>query len=190
MSAYDVKSNQSDRAYVDRTLKYAAVICTVVFVTGYVFIPSPVPPLASASERLMYTLRLQAPALWLISAMAGAVALKRRTTSAINPLDAESHHLVEVDNNVLRNTVEQFLTNAGLQMILSTYLTHGTMHVIPTLAVLFWLGRVLFWAGYRRSPIDGAWVYLGMGITVFPTMALCVVTAVCMVVHGTEGLGK
>jgi hypothetical protein len=188
MSAYDAKSNQSDRAYVDKTLKFAAVICTIVFVTGYVFIPSPIPHLVGASERLMYTLRLQAPALWLIVAMAGAVALKRRTTSTINPLDAESRHLVEVDNNVLRNTVEQFLTNAGLQLILSTYLTPGTMHVIPTLAGMFVVGRVLFWAGYRRSPIERA---LGLGITVLPTMVLCVVTAVCMIVQGpANGFGK
>jgi uncharacterized MAPEG superfamily protein len=114
-------------------------------------------------------------------AMVKMVASTRKTTSAINPLNAEAQHVVEVGNNVIRNTVEQFLVNAGLQLILSTYLTPGTMHVIPIFTCLFLVGRVLFWVGYLRSPVQRS---LGMAISGFPNIALLVACVFCLFVKG------
>jgi uncharacterized MAPEG superfamily protein len=175
------KSIAEDRAYVDRAIKISGLINIVVFAVGYFVVPTPVPRLETEAQRLIYTLRLQAPTLVLLMAMIMRVAHTRRATSAINPLDAEAQHQVEVGNNVIRNTVEQFLVNAGLQLVLCTYLTPDTMHVIPILAGLFWVGRVLFWIGYHRGHVERV---PGVAICIWSNLALCVACVFCFLVKG------
>jgi uncharacterized membrane protein YecN with MAPEG domain len=175
------KSIAEDSAYVGRAIKISVVITIVVFAVGYFVVPTPVPRLETEAQRLIYTLRLQAPALVLLMAMIMRVARTRRTTSAINPLDAEAQQQVEVGNNVIRNTVEQFLINAGLQLVLSTYLTPDTMHVIPILSGLFWVARVLFWIGYHQSYIQRA---QGFSMTAISNYGLCIACVFCLLVKG------
>lgn len=72
-------------------------------------------------------------------------------SEAINPMSG-NEHLVAMGNNILRNTLEQFLFASVNQLILATHLPPDYLHVIPFLVFFFTFGRILFFLGYRIHP--------------------------------------
>ena len=108
----------------------------------------PVPQSSNLSIKLAYSLQFcgLTSVLTLIVAIA-MVETKWATTSAINPLAGRESH-VQVDKNVLSNTVEQILIYVLASLILSIYLQPSEMRIILLYTVVFVVGRVLFRIGY------------------------------------------
>ena len=59
-------------------------------------------------------------------------------------------------------------------LILSTFLDTYSIKLIPILATLFVFGRIAFWIGYLKDPLDRAF---GRGVTVYPTIAVLIYDA-------------
>jgi hypothetical protein len=56
-------------------------------------------------------------------------------------------------------------------LILSTFLDAYSIKLIPIGATLFVFGRIAFWIGYLKQPIDRAF---GQGVTLYPTIAVLI----------------
>lgn len=69
----------------------------------------------------------------------------------------------------LQNTLEQAVIAAGAYLAVATLVTGAWLSLIPAAVLLFWIGRVLFLAGYRRGVRGRA---LGMCLTAMPTVLL------------------
>ena len=59
-------------------------------------------------------------------------------------------------------------------LILSTFLDTYTIKLIPILATLFVFGRIAFWIGYIKYPLDRAF---GQGVILYPTIAVLIYDA-------------
>ena len=79
-----------------------------------------------------------------------AVINKRGSTQALNPLGGKEH-LLQLEKNILANTIENGLLFLFITMILATYLDQSEMKLLPLYSSLWVIGRVLFNIGYRIS---------------------------------------
>jgi hypothetical protein len=59
-------------------------------------------------------------------------------------------------------------------LILYTFLDAYSIKLIPILATLFVFGRIAFWIGYLKDPLDRAF---GRGVTLYPTIAVLIYDA-------------
>ncbi|MDX1554689.1 MAG: MAPEG family protein [Xanthomonadales bacterium] len=73
---------------------------------------------------------------------------------------------LEINIRVTQNTLEQAFLAAVAWFGLALALPAGQLALIPVLAVLFGVGRILFWVGYQLDP---AWRAIGFGLTALPT---------------------
>ena len=77
-----------------------------------------------------------------------AVMNKRGSTPAANPL-AGKEHFLQVEKNILTNTVEQIMLFLLISIVLVTYLDQSEMKILPLFASHWVIGRILFNIGYR-----------------------------------------
>ena len=103
------------------------------------------------SQKLQFTLRFMLlPATWLMHAILTMV-LKRFRTIAWDPMDSEGTEVSKAEQNILTNTVEQTLLSLLSQTILLPLLTPlQVLKVIPTMNILFLVGRISFAIGYPK----------------------------------------
>ncbi len=139
----------------------------------YWILPAPA-AMDTAPSRVVFA--LQCSALPALSMLLGvwAVALSRATSDAINPLAGKESYTLQVHLRYLSNTAEQVLLFTLSAAALSTFLDPETIVLIPTLAVLFFLNRIVYWLGYLRDPM-----YRGVGLsgTIYPVSIMTVVAA-------------
>ena len=139
----------------------------LVFHTGYYhgdFIPVPVA--MDIASRLAFGLRCSLPMVMVLLAAITLVMIKRGFTAAINPLSG-NEGLVQLEKNVLANTIEQFVMGFILMMIAATYLdSPQTLKLLPIYSFLFVVGRILFSIGYGIHPRFRS---VGMTITLIAT---------------------
>ena len=123
--------------------------------------------LSGFGSKLEFTLRfLILPALWLlISDLLVMIARCSNKQEALDPLN-EREDLVEVPNNVLRNSMEQALLSLLAQLSIISYLSAADVaRVIPLLNVTFFVGRVAYYIGYPKLRS------FGFSLTFAPTAA-------------------
>ncbi len=94
-----------------------------------------------------------------------AVASKRGSTAALNPLGGKDH-LILLEKNILSNTVEQILLFFLISAVLITYLSQYEMKLLPLFSSIWVIGRILFNIGYR---IGFQYRSLGMLCNLFST---------------------
>lgn len=76
---------------------------------------------------------------------------------------------LDINTRFVLNTVEQFvLFLVGLSGM-SLYVPISEARTVPILAVLFLIGRILFWVGYHKNPYLRAF---GFGLTFYPTVVV------------------
>jgi MAPEG family len=73
------------------------------------------------------------------------------------------------NQHYLQNTQEQALLAAIVWLSFAAVYPGHAVALVPSLAVLFLVGRVCFWLGYRWSPPARAF---GFGLTFYPTVAV------------------
>lgn len=124
-----------------------------IFFGRYVYCDGiPVPNEGSLTFKMVYTFRCVFFAAIFLLILILWTAFKRVAVGALNPL-AGKEHLVQVDKNVLTNTIEQFLVFIVSIIALATYLdTPKQLELIPLYTTAFVLGRVLFRIGYGIHP--------------------------------------
>ena len=97
-----------------------------------------------------------------------------------NPL-AGKEHLVQLQKNILTNTLEQFTVYFTTSMVLACYLQGPEMRLVALYAMAFTVGRILFNIGYRIG-----WVHRAAGIGV---MAYSLLTVLVITVYTIAGVG-
>jgi hypothetical protein len=126
------------------------------------------PPLGDdQAARLAYAARwLLVPALCLLAGV-GMVANRRFfSNDAMDGTRAPQSKSLEINLRYNQNTLEQMALAAVAWAGLALTLPHERLGLIGMLAVLFALGRLLFWIGYLVAPWGRA---IGFGLTFYPT---------------------
>lgn len=168
------QSHPSERKKIQTQICLAIAFGTTVFILGYFVIPIPVPELPTLIDRVAYTLQWQIASVLTLFVGIGTVARKRLQTTAIDPINGRGEHHVLVDCRYVQNTLEQLVMNSFGQMMLSTYLKEDQMKAIPLLVLLFVIGRITFWIGYRRSYLHRAFGFaLTVSSNAFMYIVLC-----------------
>ena len=129
------------------------VIILTILYGGYYYCNSiPVPRSNDFGEKFLYTLRYCTfpQAVFLMFSIL-RVGSKRGSTPAMNPLAGKEDY-VQVEKNILTNTMEQLISFLLLMLALTTYLEPMEMRFIPLCSLAFIVGRVLFLIGYTISP--------------------------------------
>ena len=94
-----------------------------------------------------------------------AVALGRGISKAIDPLAGAESKTLLIHIRYLQNTLEQLVLFAVAAISLSPFLSPATIKIVPAAAVLFFVNRLVFWAGYLKDPmLRGA----GLSGTLYP----------------------
>lgn len=137
------------------------------------FVPHFAPPLGDdEGARLAYAARwLLLPALCLLAGV-GLMANRRFFSSdAMDGSRAPESHSLEINLRYNQNTLEQAVLAAAAWAGLVLVLPHERLGLIAMLAIVFALGRGLFWIGYLIAPWARA---VGFGLTFYPTAVVLV----------------
>ncbi|KAK6167583.1 hypothetical protein SNE40_021574 [Patella caerulea] len=181
------KSRNKERERVFCLVKKAVLSMTSTLVVGYFLIPYKPPKLPTAFDRLIYTLRWQTLSVLTLVAGILKVAITRFQTTAIDPIAGNGEHHVIIDTHYIQNTVEQLFLNVIGQFILCTFLTSTQIKLIPIFVLLFVVGRITFWIGYKKSYLDRAF---GFCLTMLPNMILYTMNLAFMLFQGpSSGFG-
>lgn len=73
--------------------------------------------------------------------------------------------------SILQNTLEQAVLGLAIHLIWAATMPHAWQAAVPAAAILFFVGRVLFWRGYARGASSRA---LGFALTFYPSVAMLV----------------
>ena len=76
---------------------------------------------------------------------------------------------VRLLQSMLQNTLEQAVLAVGVHLIWAGVMPISWQAAVPTAAILFAVGRLLFWHGYASGAPSRA---LGFGLTFYPSVAL------------------
>lgn len=83
--------------------------------------------------------------------------------------------------STLQNTLEQAVLAVGTHMVWAASMPAHWQAAVPVAAMLFVVGRVLFWRGYANGAPSRA---LGFALTFYPSVLLLFAAAVHMLVGG------
>ena len=146
---------------------FGFIFTTISFYIGYYHGDFILPTLTTTgarnidlSARLAYALCCSLPMILSLFAGIQMVGIRRGLTSAVNPLSG-NEGLIQVDKNYLSNTLEQFVVSFTLMLITAAYAdSTQVLRLLPVCSAVFTTGRILFWIGYKISPI-----YRGVGMS-------------------------
>ena len=119
------------------------------------------------AARLAYVARwLFVPGLCLLAGI-GATANRRFFSDAIDGTRTPPSRSLEINLRYNQNTLEQAVLAAIAWAGLALSVAHDRLGLIGVLAVLFAIGRALFWSGYLIAPWARAF---GFALTFYPTV--------------------
>lgn len=111
------------------------------------------PELAHAADRLAYAAQLLVGVSVLVLLMVSACFRVFDTAAAEDPFANAESNAWRIHQRVLQNTVEQALIFVPALIALAVRLDAAHTRILPLLTALWCAGRVLFWLGYRISPM-------------------------------------
>lgn len=161
----------------------AGAVTIAVFAAAIWLAPPSLVPTTDISGRLALALRWDLLVIvWLLASI-GNLARHRFFT----PADIDGSGLTagtdaaHVKQAILQNTLEQTVLALAVHLVAAVLLPAGWLAVIPAAAVLFAIGRALFWRGYAGgAPARAA----GFALTFYPTALLFAVTVAGLFVAG------
>lgn len=132
-------------------------------------LPLPLPDGDDTAARLAFVSHwLLLPGLALLSGI-GVIANRRFfVADAIDGAPETGDRFIDITLRYNRNTVEQTVLAAIAWTGLVLELQHDQLKLIPAMAIVFIIGRALFWIGYLIAPVGRAF---GLGLTFYPTLA-------------------
>jgi hypothetical protein len=145
------------------------LLVLIVCGTAWVFGPSvaPQPAGSEAADRLAFAVKwLVVPGLLLLVFVSLTAFGRFFIAEAFDGTRKPANRFIEINLRVTRNTLEQTVLAAIAWCGLAIALPAEQLGMIPVLAALFAIGRILFWAGYQFHPVARA---TGFGITALPT---------------------
>lgn len=154
-----------------------AAATTLVALPGAMWLAPPwLTPQPDFAARLAFALRWDLLPVGALLLTVGALARRR----FFNPEDIDGGGLTpgtqaaRVHQAVLQNTLEQVALALPVHLVWAATMPLRHLAALPVAAVLFGLGRALFWRGYAGGAPARA---VGFGLTFYPTVLLFVVAA-------------
>ena len=140
-----------------------AALFTILFLRiGYGLMP--VPDLPGPFERITFVLKWEVVTALMLMIGIGTVARKRFFGPGI---DGKPTPDLEIDRIYVQNTLEQAFLAVLAHLGLLAHLSPEQLRIIPVLVLLWALGRILFWVGFKMSPTGRAF---GFALTFYPTV--------------------
>ncbi|XP_062897768.1 transmembrane protein 79-like [Mobula hypostoma] len=137
---------------------------------AYVFLPFDVPLMPDLGARLIYTLRCSIFATVPILMGIIVYGLARLCSSSIDPFDKQKEE-VEIHLRFFTDSVHLFLLFLVNLLVLSTYLPHEVLKLLPLLTAFFALARLIYWLTFA---ISSTFRGFGYGLTFFPILGLLI----------------
>ena len=126
-------------------------------------------------------MRWQVPAVALLVYLIVDVGISRRNTGVVYPVaERKDPDSLAVRRSVLQNTIEQLLLHSPSMLVLATYLRPDQLKLIPLLSSLFVIGRIWYRAGYIDPSNLRTNRASGMGLTIFPSVAVIAYNTFCL----------
>jgi hypothetical protein len=159
------------RAFVRRQLFAVVQIVLVWLICGLAFVygPSvaPGPESTDTPGRLVFVAQwLLVPGLTLLLCIVVTMSTRVLSQDAFDGTRTPKSRFMEINLRVTQNTLEQVVLAVIAWVGLALTLSAERLGILPVLAALFGVGRLLFWAGYQIDPIMRA---VGFGLTAVPT---------------------
>jgi hypothetical protein len=153
----------------------SAFIFSLTFVLiGYFVIALPLPLFNTAESRLIFALRCQIFPVLMLFAGIVAVGNGRFSSAAINPLANAESEAMRINLRYLSNT-KRAICAVFCRQFNPFYLFRCLQHQADSnFGTLFVFGRIAFWIGYLKEPIERAF---GLGVTLYPTIAVLIYDA-------------
>lgn len=159
---------------VRKQILIAAEITIVIFValwftgTAMQRLALPLPTGDDIAARLAFAVQwLVIPGLTLLAGIALVSVRRFFSADAIDGTRTPASRSLEINLRYNQNTVEQIVLAAIARAGLALALPHERLSLIPAMAVLFGVGRVLFWLGYLAAPWARA---IGYGFSFYPSV--------------------
>jgi hypothetical protein len=157
------------QAFVLVGMMFAVAVLLVLWLQGSKGLPLPVPDGDDPASRLAFAARwLTIPGFALLTGIAMVANRRFFEPNAIDGTRAPQSRSLEINLRYNQNTLEQTVLAAIAWTGLALQLPHDRLALIPALAILFGVARILFWVGYLISPGARA---LGFALTFYPTVA-------------------
>ncbi len=149
-----------------------AATITVLAMSGGIWLsPGVLTPVDDLENRLAFVFSWDLLVVFWLLATIGALGNRR----FLSPEDIDGSGLTtgtaeaKILQSVLQNTLEQVVLAVIVHVACAVLLPIEWMAALPVAAILFALGRLLFWRGYHRGAPARA---LGFGLTFYPTVLL------------------
>ncbi|XP_048415918.1 uncharacterized protein LOC125465937 isoform X2 [Stegostoma tigrinum] len=148
----------------------------------YLFVPFDPPPCPDLTSRMTFTLRCNVIAI--APVLFGVVigSLSRLCSTAIDPLDTNVRAVL-IHQRYVGNSIEQFTLYFINMAVMATYLHQEHLKIIPILAGLFAVARLIYWI---TAGLGSAYRGFGFGLTFFPTLAMVAYNLYCMYELGLD----
>jgi hypothetical protein len=127
----------------------------------------PLPDGDDPASRLAFLAHwLLLPALALLAGIVVVANQRFFVADAIDGARTSHNRLIEITLRYNLNTLEQTVLAAIAWAGLALALPHDKLMLIPAMAIVFLVGRALFWIGYLIAPVARA---LGLALSAYPT---------------------
>jgi hypothetical protein len=141
------------------------IVCGLAVVYGPPVAPRP--EISDLPGRLAFVAHwLLVPGLSLLLCVIVTMSTRFLSQDAFDGTRAPASRFMEVNLRVTQNTLEQVVLAVIAWFGLALALPAERLGMIPVLAALFAIGRVLFWFGYQIHPSARA---IGFGLTAVPS---------------------
>jgi len=154
-----------------RGMAAGVVVTLVALALAIIAHPSALTPEHGFPAAFAYVLRWDVLLVVCLAANVGLLARHRFFTSA----DIDGGGLTEgtpqarVLQSTLQNTLEQTVLGLAIHIIWAAAMPQTWQAAVPAAAILFFVGRVLFWRGYAHGASARA---LGFALTFYPSLAM------------------
>lgn len=146
----------------------SAVIALIVAIVLYLLLPRFLPAIETQAQQYFYALFLPAAWVFLLTVIAGNY---RFISKGIDPLQGAEDRFLEVTLRTLTNSLEQGVVFAAFSLTWLSYGSDQAEQLVPTVAVIYLIGRIIFYLGYLKSAMLRS---PGMALTYFVNVYLCV----------------
>ncbi|KAJ8030503.1 hypothetical protein HOLleu_26946 [Holothuria leucospilota] len=146
-----------------RHVRLSGISATVLTVVGsYLaikYLPVPTPSTPSLINRLVFTIRLSFFSLIPLEFGTVNVAYRRfhdMDNHGSNPIKEKVDYGMAVAQRFLQNTLEQTVSHVIVQLVMCTVIPANYLPVLTVFTFWFLIGRLFFFLGYMKSPINRA----------------------------------
>ena len=145
------------RARIQVLVQIAAMLLVCWLAVRFGPAYAPLPAASDLAARLAFAVQwCMVPAFALLAMIWVTMNTRFLTDAAIDGTRTPASRFMEINLRATQNTLEQAVLAAFAWIGLAVALPPEQLGLIPVLAVLFGLGRVLFWVGYQLHPMARA----------------------------------